>query len=320
MSEKDNSIKGIFKRFFDPNKDGKGVEKQPRAPLTLKNFFPLYWRNITTLLYINLVYMIGNFPAFFALYAMTGNLNTNSFGAASPMFAPLYGAMTLSGNINPAAMALFGVHGVQSTVSLMTPATYVFFALSLLIIFTWGFVSVGCTYLIRSIVRGDPIFFFHDFFYAIKRNLRQGLIIGMLDCFIIGLLTYNIVLSYYNMFNFSFTIVFYSNIALLLLYSMMRFFIYILLITFKFNIYQIFKNSLIFALVNIKRNVIGFLGCALCVFICYYLLSVFAPISITLVMILFFSTTAFIGCYAAYPKIKEVLIDPYYTTDEPAVD
>lgn len=310
--------KGFFKNLFDTQRVGKGVPKEPRGPLNFANFFKIYGRNLTMMLQINLLYVFGNFPFLFALYAMTGKLNVNSFGAASGIFSPLYGKMLLTGEISPATMALFGVHGVQSTVSLMTPATYIFFALSLLIIFTWGPVSTGCTYLIRSLVRGDPIFFFSDFFYAIKRNIRQALPLGIIDCFIYGILTYNIILTYYNLHSFTFSVVFYANIALAFLYSIMRFYIYLMLVTFDLSIWKIFKNAIIFAVLNGKRNLLAISGIAVCILFCYMMFGIFLPLGVLLPFALLFSTCAFMGCYAAYPKVKEVMIDPYYTTDKPA--
>ncbi len=316
MADTSNQKKGFFARVFDTQKVGPGVPKEPRGPLNLPNFFKYYGRNATTLLKINLLYVFGNFPFLFALYAMTGNLNINSFGAASHIFPQLYGAMTLTGNITPASMALFGIHGVQSTVSLMTPATYVFFGLSLLIIFTHGPVNTGCTYLIRSLVRGDPIFFLSDFGYAIKRNFKQSEIIGILDCLIYGLLAYNITLSYFNFNSYSVGLVFYANIAILVLYTIMRFYIYLMLITFDLSTFKIYKNAFIFAMVNGGRNLVALLGIAAMVILTYAILAIFLPLGILIPMFIMISSGAFMGAYAAWPKIKEVMIDPYYVSDE----
>ncbi|MDD4773744.1 MAG: DUF624 domain-containing protein [Eubacteriales bacterium] len=307
----DKKKRSIF-NFYDSQKVGKGVPKEPPPTLNLSYFFKLLYRNITNLGKINLLYVFGNFPFLFGLYAMTGNLNTNSFAPASNMFAPFYGALLHSDVYTPATMALFGVHGVQSTVSLMTPLTYLFFGLTGLIIFTFGMVNTGTTYLIRSIIRNEPIFFWHDFFYAIKRNLRQAIIIGILDCSIILILCYNILLTYFNLGTFVFNIVFYANLLMLFVYFIMRFYIYLMLITFDLKIFKIFKNAFIFSILGGKRNLLAVTGIGLALFMNYMLLGIFMPLGILMPFAILFSLGAFMGAYAAYPKIKEIMMDPYY--------
>lgn len=307
-----NKKRSIF-NFYDSQKVGKGVPKEPAPPLNLANFFKLLSRNITNLGKINLLLVFGNFPFLFALYALTGNLNTNSFAPASGMFSPLYGAMLYSGEFSPAVMALFGVHGVQSTVSLMTPITYLFFGLTALMLFTFGPVSTGTTYLIRGILRNDPMFFWHDFFHAIKRNLRQALVLGFLDCIVIILISYNILLTYFNLGTFVFNIVFYANLMILFVYFIMRFYMYLMLVTFDLKITKIIKNAFIFSILGGKRNLMAVTGIGITMALNYSLLIVFMPLGILMPFMISFAVAAFMGAYAAYPKIKEIMIDPYYT-------
>jgi hypothetical protein len=42
----------------------------------------------------------------------------------------------------------------------------------------------------------------------------------------------------------------------------------------------------------------------------------FLPFGVASLFLLLFSGTAFMGMYAAYPKIKKYMIDPYYTKTE----
>jgi uncharacterized membrane protein YesL len=307
-----NKKKRSIFNFYDSQKVGKGVRKEPSSPLNFANFFKLYVRNITNLGKINLLFVFGNFPFLFGLYAMTGNLNVNSFAPASNMFAPLWGAMLHSDTVSPAMMALFGVHGVQSTVSLMTPLTSLFFGLTALIILTFGMVNVGTTYLIRSIIKNDPIFFWQDFFFAIKRNLRQAITVGILDCGVIIILCYNILLTYFNLGSFIYNIVFYANLMILFVYFIMRFYIYLMLITFDLKIFKLYKNAFIFSILGGKRNLLAVTGIGVAMLLNYTLLIAFIPLGIIVPFIILFSTGAFMGAYAAYPKIKEIMIDPYY--------
>lgn len=91
---------------------------------------------------------------------------------------------------------------------------------------------------------------------------------------------------------------------------------YIVMVTFDLSIFKILKNALIFSLVGIKRNVMATLGIAAMVFITYYLMIVILPIGIIIPFVLLFADCAFMSCYAAFPKIKEIMIDPYYKDEK----
>ena len=316
--EKKKKRKSLFELIYRTRRDGKGVEKEPLGPPNVVNFFKLYKRQFGNVVKINLLMLFGNFPLFFGFFALTGYLNHTSPAPASYLFGPLYGAMTASPDaVSPSTMMLFGIHGVQAEASVMSTATYVFFALTALVLFTFGFVNVGTSYLLRNIVRGEPIFFWQDFWYAIKRNRRQALIYGILDCVIMLLLGYNITLSYFNLGNMMVNIVFFGNLLLIFVYFMMRFYVYIMMVTFELSIFKLFKNAFIFALLGIKRNALAVTGIGLSLAVTYSLLIVFQPIGILIPFTLLFGTGALMGAYAAYPKIKELMIDPYYKSDRP---
>ena len=304
---------------FNPAKDGPGVKKTKDGSgwgkRDVPTFFKMYFDNVPRMLQINLLMAAGNFPLFFGLFALGGYLNRNTFAPASQMFGQIWGAYKFTG-MTPAMSALFGVHGMQVPVSRNTTASLVMFGLTALVLFTWGYVNIGTTYIMRNIVKGEPIFLMHDFFYAIRRNLFQGMVIGILDVVFMGLLGYDIVFFYYNLGPFVNNVMFYFAILVAVMYLLMRFFIYILALTFRLKLWQIYKNSLIFAILNIKRNALAVLGIAVIILVNYALFLMFIPLGIILPFIITCSTCAFIACYAAFPKIKEVMIDPY-ETDEP---
>lgn len=310
--------RSLFNLLYRTNRDGKGVEKETVGPPTLNNFFKLLGRNIGNIAKINLLMVFGNFPLFFGLYALTGYLNHTSPAQASQLFSPLFGALTASPEkIDPVTTILFGVHGVQAEASVMSIATYVFFGLTALVLFTFGFVNVGTSYLLRNIVRGEPIFFWQDFFYAIRRNLRQSFVYGIIDCLIMLLFFYNITLAYFNLGNMVSSLVFFGNLLLIFLYFMMRFYIYILMLTFDLSLFKLFKNSFIFALLGFKRNALAVTGIALAMAINFIVLVYFQPLGVLIPLTFLFGLCAFMGAYAAYPKIKQLMIDPYYKSDRP---
>ncbi len=295
-------------------REGKGVKKEPKGPKNLKNFFKSVSIHFSDFAKVNFFMVFGNFPIIFVIIAMTGLFNLDTVQPQHQLFSNLYGMMQFDSS--PVTAALYGVFGVQEYATVATPATYICMSLGLLIIFTFGYVNVGTTYILRNIVKGEPIFFWHDFWYAIKRNKLQGMILGILDLLFIGLIFYDVWTYALNTGIQLFNIFFWITIAISLFYIIMRFYLYILLVTFDLSIFKILKNSLIFMILGIKRNLMALLGIVFVSFmtfmICYYLptLGIIIPLTI------FFGFCSYMSCYAAYPKIKEIMIDPYYDEEE----
>ncbi len=296
--------KHFLYNLFNPEGKGPDIPKDDlQGPDNLSKCFKLLGRNLTNLLTLNLFIIFGNFPLMFGLFALTGNLSTPSTAASSSLFAPLFGVMKFDGS--PITSALFGVHGLQSAIYTPTLWTYVFMGLSLLVLFTYGYVNVGVTHVLRSMVRREPISLWADFTGVIKRNKKQGLIMGALDAIIIGLLIYDIIFFALNT-----SAMMYVNMLILALYMIMRFYIYILLITFDLSIWKIIKNSLIFTLLNFKRNIVALIGILLLAALTWTLFTLFIPVGVALGFTFLFSVSMYFGAYAAYPKIKEIMIDP----------
>lgn len=222
----------------------------------------------------------------------------------------------LLGGIDPVTAALNGVIGVPSTNYVPTTLTYVILSLSLLVLLTFGVVNVGTAYLLRNIVKCEPIFFLNDFFYAIRRNWKQALPFGVLDIGIVALLIYDIVFFYYNLGSSFMDIMFFVSLVLLVVYFCMRFYIYLLMLTFNLSIFKIIKNAFIFSIIGIKRNIVALFGIVIFTMTFYGLLISLFPIGVLIPFTIFFGTCAFMATYAAWPKIKEIMIDPYQTEPE----
>ena len=302
-------------KLFNYSVDGKGVKKEPEGPKNLKNFFISYARKFGQLVTVNLYYVFGNFPVLFAMLAISGNLNVKLKAPTASRYTAIYG-MLENGADTPFISAMNGIHGVSGELSIPTVATNVFWWLSLLALVTFGLVNVGCTYILRNMVKGEPIFMWTDFWYAIKRNWRQGIILGVLDLVFMGVIAYDILFFNMNTHNFMLGVFFWFSIALALIYFFMRFYMYIVMVTFDLSIFKILKNALIFSLLGIKRNVMALLGIALSLFITWYTLNLFVPLGIIIPFVALFGTCSYMGAYAAFPKIKQYMIDPYYVEEE----
>ena len=75
LEQAEKAEKKRFNIFSRSNKDGKGVDKEELAIAdnpTFLNFFKLCGRKVNELLSVNLLTILGNFPIFFFLFAMSG--------------------------------------------------------------------------------------------------------------------------------------------------------------------------------------------------------------------------------------------------------
>lgn len=303
----------IFNKLYGV--DGAGIEKDELRVLeepSLANFFKLLGRKLWRLISVNSLYLFGNFPLIFLMIYLGKFTQVETAAPAYPIFSSVYGAASASPS--PVTASLLGIFGRTSSVFVDTPLSKVFLYLSFLVIFTFGIINVGCTRHLRSMIREEPIFFWQDFFEAVKKNLRQALIFGAADCIIMVMLVFDVIWFNANSANSGgmMTVFLVISWGTLIIYAMMRMYIYLMMITFDLSIPKLLKNALLFTALGIKRNLLALLGGVLFWLLCWGLITIWFPLGLCAFILFPFGVTAFMGAYAAYPKIKQVMIDPYY--------
>ncbi len=308
-------MKNKFK-LFDMNKPGKGVVKsqvRKEESTDIFGFFRVLKNRFWNISSLNMLYLIVNFPIIFGLIYLSGVFNIETTTPASHYYANLFGMMQYGHS--PYISTLLSVLGGDITLSVSSTVSNVFGCLTLLIIFTNGISNVGATYVLRSFVRSEPVFLFSDFFGAVKRNYKQAIVLGIIDFLFIYALVYGSMMYFINSGTYMFSIMFFAEILLLIIYLTMRFYMYVLLVTFDLGIVKLLKNSFIFAIVGFKRNIVAWLGIILVLVINFYflftipMLGVIAPFLIIVMLVMFMAS------FAAYPVIKKYMIDPYYKSE-----
>ena len=106
---------------------------------------------------------------------------------------------------------------------------------------------------------------------------------------------------------------FFVACCLLVLYFLMRPYLYLMIVTFDISIPKAFKNALHFTVVGLKRNVAVLAGTILTLLFEYVLLLVYFPLGVIVPFVMLPAFLVLMGIYGAYPKIKEIMIDPYYS-------
>jgi len=300
-------------KLFDMNRDGKGVfEKEDRKP-TLKFFFKLFARKFTQLMRLNLMMLFQIIPIIAIVYVYFTGAKTQS--AMSALFAPLYGI----GKIVPSAAVSANLDLLGMQIELPVFSLVVNIIIICLVVFlaiTYGWQNVGATYVLRGLFRGDAVFIWSDYFYAIKRNFKQAFFMGLLDFIFTVVLIIDFIFFYYKTGeSFGTDFMYFMIFALVIIYLTMRFYIYHLLITFDLSIMKILKNALIFTALGIKRNIMAVLGAALVIGVHLILIILFLPMGISIPIILplcyIMAVLSFITTYAAYPIIDKYMIAPW---------
>ena len=104
-----------FNFFSGYAKDGKGVEKDDIITnYDFISFFKLYGRRFMKLIWVNALYIVGNFPVFFLLLAFSGYFSNIGTAPSSELFPVINGIHTAAGEISPSFAALLGIRGTLS--------------------------------------------------------------------------------------------------------------------------------------------------------------------------------------------------------------
>ncbi len=313
MAKSKDTKKGL--QIFDITADGKGISKNGNEkPSGIKRFFRTLKDSFDKILYVNIFMVLGNFPLFFVIAALSGYSQANS---SAPMFdifqdiSPIFVGASESGF----SMVIYNLLGLQNQILVPTLTTYIFYGIGALTLLTFGLVNVGTAYILRNIAMGEPVFAWSDFWYAIKRNWKQALPFGAIDALIHAILVFNIYDFMMREQTLFVSIVLWMNIAIFIIYFFMRYYIYVQMVTFKLSVFKILKNSLIFTLLGIKRNVVALLGILLGILLEILFIfgvgGILLPLGVAAPLAIMFSVFAYMKVYAAYFKIKEVMIDPY---------
>ena len=183
-------------------------------------------------------------------------------------------------------------------------------------IITCGLANAGITNITRNIARDKHSFMSSDFFETIKKNWKQALPVGIINTVSYALLFF--AFRFYFMTKGKLNIIGVGAcFAIFIIFSFMNYFIWTLMITFKFSIKQLYTNSFKFAFINLKGNIL----CSICLILLYaiyiFLAVLFDSWGVLLIEIAVAMLT--LPCfrfllvqYCTFPSIKKFIIDPYY--------
>lgn len=170
----------------------------------------------------------------------------------------------------------------------------------------YGPLTAGLTYCTRNIVQ-KRVVFVSDIFTKAKENLKQGVIIGLVDIFVAA--SFMLYLAsdssaLVGIYALLFKIVKILAVIISVAYICVRFYTYTMCVTFDLHLKYIFSNAFRFLILGFFKNLIALLIIAL-VFISF--LST-PRIDLILIMTLFFSILRFSVQFTTFPIIEKYML------------
>lgn len=188
-------------------------------------------------------------------------------------------------------------------------------------VITGGLAEAGLTFVTRNYVREKNVFLPEDFFSTIKKNWKQALGMQIID--IVALIFIGVALWFYGapLFTeegggFISMLLFAVMLLITFTWRVMRYFVYMQMITFRMTLKQIIKNSLKFVVIAIKQNLLISLILLLVYAVLGLIGFVLYPLSLAIVLIIWVlfipAFRSFLIQFMIFPVIKKTIIDPYY--------
>lgn len=198
----------------------------------------------------------------------------------------------------------------------LIPVNICYWVLSIL---PFGLGEVGITAVTRNLSRDKHTFGIADFFTAIKKNWKRALGVGFLNTLITLLLVFDvdIFFSFYRTGSWLGAIGLGISFFIFIVFTVMKFYIWFMVITFDIEIKHIYLNSFKFFVVNLKNNIIMLFSIMIywivITFLYVFLSNLAAAFLLLLITIVFYPSYQFLIIqFGIFKSIKKYMIDPYY--------
>ncbi len=197
------------------------------------------------------------------------------------------------------------------------------YVLTMLPIVTLGFSETAAAYITRNFSRRKPVMLVSDYFDTIKKNWKQSLIVGIINL----LATAVIFLALYFYFknwnvSFFYKAGFVVAGCILIVFTFLKYYINMLIVTFNLTIKQLYKNSMLLSSAGLKQNIIisAILGVLYVVLIGAPVLWMYISggdmigfvLSFVLCVLFLPAIRSYTIQFWIFPVIKQHMIDPYY--------
>ena len=280
-----------FFGLFNYAKPGKGVSKDEPEKKRFFLFFELLFRKFWKLLLVNLIYTVITFPVLSAFVIWI----FSAFGVDSSLFA------------NDITMYIFSlvVFGIPA------PFNYIIIVASAVLM---GPATAAATYIWRQFARQEHAWVWTDFWERLGSNFRQGLAAGILDILVwVSFVLYmSLDLSGSSALGQYLFVFRYVAVIIFIIYTVMRFYTYLIMVTFDMSFISILRNSWIFAILGLVRNLCTIFFSAIVI-----TATIFFPIP--MLLLLTHSLVGFITTFNAYPVVEKYMLKPRQENEDGSI-
>jgi uncharacterized membrane protein YesL len=278
--------------MFKINTPGKGVKKSASEHSAPAQFFITLYYRLPKIIALNFIYFIALIPtillAGFAYFSVVPVIEGTGEIELLYMLSPIAYFPSLQ------TFALLLTVALVITAPLAGPAT------------------AALTYVMRDYCRRESPYLWQDFIGQFKSNFKQATIVAVLDGLILGVGLINLLIYLFGILTgeagFVMRVMFFIFVGVILFYGFLRNYLYIILVTFKVSIKQLYKNAMLLAAASIFRNLI------LNIFISAFVLFLFFTnplLGIIFLPLLVFGLCSYIITFVCYPVVNKFMIQPY---------
>lgn len=273
---------GLFGNYSKP---GPGVSKDEPQKAAPVRFFEIFWRKLSKLIELNLIFMI---PFLIALALMV------------VMFILPVNHMAFQTNLL-GIIDLWVIYAVPVPLILLAPFT------------------AGMAYVTRNFAREEHAFVWSDFWDAVKVNWKASLLNGVIVYVAYVALSFSI-FFYSNQMatNWLFMIPFAICCLLSIELLFAQYYIPVMIVTLDLKLRHIYRNAFIFSVLGLFRNILITAILAAIVVGTLFVPGQFLFIPLVLLIIILFSFISYLTSFTTYPMLDKYLIKPFYRKEAEA--
>jgi hypothetical protein len=282
----------LFKpyNYKDRPEEYSGRMRKNRFFIFWEIYFRKFWRFVT----VNLIYFVVTLPMLLYFYY-----------TANGYFAAIMGDSYTD--------LLPGVGFIAALVSGFPKwLDVLLLALSAVL---YGPIKMGVTYVFRNFTREEHAWI-SDIWDKAWENKWQGLVLGILDILLSLLLTNNIFGSFASDSSGVGVVLLisrYLSAVLLVLLLFVRHYSYLIAISVELPLRGVIRNSCLFIIMGLGRNILALLACAAIWAVTLFTLPI---VSVVAIPLLTYSLAGFASVYICYPTVKKYIIVPALAMQE----
>jgi uncharacterized membrane protein YesL len=282
---------------FKLTNDKQDIEKRSSGKSRTLVFFELLFRKFWDLCKVNLLYVVSSIPTFLFVAFLMGIFSSK----ITDYLAPAIGD----------AVSNFPDIDLSLEIAKTDAGIRCMFALWFGVLFGTGPSTAGVTYILRNFAREEHAFILSDWWEHTRSNFGQAITVWIIDIFaVFGMC---IAILFYGRQG---SVMFAISIVLgyiLIVYTLVRLYLYQVMITFRCAVVQLFKNSFTLLMQELPKIILLLLIIAAIhiAFPCAAFVLGFSEwlwlLFIVAELICLPTITTFMVNYFIYPKIKKYI-------------